>query len=47
MTALQGAAWSTAVLGADGKEDEWQQRLNALISKREEKEREASGSLCL
>lgn len=38
MTALQEAAWSTAALGADGREDEWQERFSALISKKGRKE---------
>lgn len=50
MTALQEAAWSTAAPGADGKEDEWQEHLNPLFSKRKEKERErrvAASAFCV
>ena len=47
MTALEETAWSTAALGAGGREDEWQEHSSPLISKREEKKREQSGELCL
>lgn len=47
MTALEETAWSTAALGAGGREDEWQERSSPLISKREEKKKAPSGRLCL